>query len=302
MDIYIATDNVVTWTGLKDSETDALENAATVTMSLFQKTTHTPSQAAAAVQEVQTLLPDAAASAGNWTLSFEGETTGAIAHNASVATIKTALEALSNIEAGDVVVGGDTLDTSPVSGGMTFTWEGTLGDVSMLEFDLSGLTGPTQAGSTMTETTQGAAKGEMIDEGGGLVGIPVPNHGLLSTDYIRLQGFVDAEYNNVEFSIDSVKKNKIFITATYVAEVFSGAERVYAGVPDGCNINVPYTGTPGQYRGILPDSMGRLRLYDATQTVSSGVASTGQYYLFLSAVKGASKTTKRPLLSGTYDT
>ena len=300
MNIYIATDNVVTWSGLKDSETDALENAATVTMSLFQKATKTPSQGETAVQEVQTLLPDVAASAGTFTLTYDEQTTAAINHNAAVATIKTALEALSNIEAGDVVVGGGTLDSAP-AGGMTFTWEGTLGDVPLLEFDFSGLTGPSQAGSTMTETTKGVAKGEMIDEGGGLVGIPIHDHGYQASDYIRLQGFVDTEYNNVEFSIDSVKANKVFITAAYVAELFSGNERVYLGVPGGCNVNVPYTGTPGLYRGILPDTMGRLRLHDATQTVSKGVSSTGQYFLFLTAVKGASKTTKRPLLSGTYD-
>lgn len=301
MDIYIATDNVVTWSGLKDSETDAVENGATVTMSLFQKTTKTPSQGVEAVQEVQTLLPDAAASAGNWTLTYDGLTTGAIAHNAAVATVKAALDALANIEAGDVVVAGDTLDSAPADG-MTFTWEGTLGDVPLLEFDLSGLTGPTQAGSSMTETTKGVAKGEMFDEGGGLVGIPIEAHGYQAGDYTRLQGFVDAEYNNVEFTIASVKVNKVLVTASYVAEVFSGNERTYLGVPGGCNINVPYSGTPGVYRGILPDSMGRLRLYDATQTVSQGVVSTGQYLLFLTAVKGASKTTKRPLLTGTYDT
>lgn len=41
---------------------------------------------------------------GTFTLTFDGQTTGAIAYNASAATVTAALEALSNIAPGDVVV------------------------------------------------------------------------------------------------------------------------------------------------------------------------------------------------------
>ena len=41
-DVYISTDNVVTWSELKDSETDAYENGATLTMSLFELTPKNP--------------------------------------------------------------------------------------------------------------------------------------------------------------------------------------------------------------------------------------------------------------------
>ena len=41
---------------------------------------------------------------GTWTITFNGQTTSGIAHNASAATVQAALEALSNIAPGDVTV------------------------------------------------------------------------------------------------------------------------------------------------------------------------------------------------------
>lgn len=55
------------------------------------------------------------ATGGTWTISFDGETTAAIAFNATAATVKAALEALSNISPGDVTVTGGPGD----SGGTT---------------------------------------------------------------------------------------------------------------------------------------------------------------------------------------
>ena len=52
------------------------------------------------------------ATAGTFTLTFDGETTTAIAYNATAAAIKTALQALSTINAGDVLVTGGALPTS----------------------------------------------------------------------------------------------------------------------------------------------------------------------------------------------
>ena len=46
---------------------------------------------------IQTIMGDALVSAGTFTLTFSGQTMGAIAYNANAATIQTALEALSNI-------------------------------------------------------------------------------------------------------------------------------------------------------------------------------------------------------------
>jgi len=182
--LYIATDNVVTWSGLKDSETDEYENGATLTMSLFKKDTLSPKAEAA------------------------------------------------------------------------------------------------------------------VDKGGGKVGIPCTAHGLTSADYIRVEGSIN--YND-EYSIDGdTTANEIVIVETFVAETFLGMEKIYIGVPNGCNINLPYTDTPGKYRGILPDTLARMVEYSASQTYG-GKTETGLFYLFVEAVKDTSRTTKRIRLQVVYD-
>ncbi len=108
------------------------------------------------VAEVQTLTPDAAASSGDFTLSYGGETTAPIDRMASITDIQDALELLSTVSTGDITVSGGT---QPIRYGtaVTFTFLGTAGDVELIEFDFSGLTGPTQAGSSIVETTKGDA-------------------------------------------------------------------------------------------------------------------------------------------------
>lgn len=56
--------------------------------------------------EIQRVSIPSAASGGTFTLTFEGQTTAAIAYNASAGDVETALESLSNIAPGDVVVSG----------------------------------------------------------------------------------------------------------------------------------------------------------------------------------------------------
>jgi len=107
------------------------------------------------VQEVQTLTPDAPATDGTFTLSYGGQTTEAISYDATTSEIQTALEALSTVDSGDITVSGDSLDTNPVGDGLVFTFAGTEGDVNTLSFDFSSLTGTTQSGSSIAETTQG---------------------------------------------------------------------------------------------------------------------------------------------------
>jgi hypothetical protein len=50
-----------------------------------------------AIDEVQTITVDPSVTGGTFTLSYDGETTSAIAYNAAAATVETALEALSSI-------------------------------------------------------------------------------------------------------------------------------------------------------------------------------------------------------------
>lgn len=114
-------------------------------------------------REVQTLTPDEAATGGTYTLTYGGQTTTAIDWNATTAEIEAKLEELSNVEAGDIEVGGSPLTETS---GLTFTFKASAGNVSMMDFDFSFLTGspnpnPTQADSTMVETTAG--KDEWIE-------------------------------------------------------------------------------------------------------------------------------------------
>lgn len=69
--------------------------------------------------EVQTINFDATADAGSFTITFDGQTTGSIAWNASAATVESALEALPNING--VTVAGS-------SGSFTVTFDGSLVD------------------------------------------------------------------------------------------------------------------------------------------------------------------------------
>jgi hypothetical protein len=58
------------------------------------------------INEKQTVAIDDATSSGTFTLTYSGQTTAAIAYNATAAAVQTALEDLSNIAVGDVEVTG----------------------------------------------------------------------------------------------------------------------------------------------------------------------------------------------------
>ena len=107
-----------------------------------------------ATDEVQTVtLADA--TGGTFTLTFSGQTTSAIAYNASAATVKAALEALSNIGVGDVNVG-------KVGSVYTVSFGGALADtnVAQLTADDSSLTGEEGDTPSVTiATTTGGGTG-----------------------------------------------------------------------------------------------------------------------------------------------
>lgn len=89
------------------------------------------------------------ATSGNFTLTFSGQTTANIAFDANAATVQSALEALSNIAPGDVVV------TSPVASTWVIEFAGTYAgdDVAILtgtDIDLAG------GGDSITITTLNA--------------------------------------------------------------------------------------------------------------------------------------------------
>jgi len=107
----------------------------------------------APVAEVQHLNFTDKATAGTFTLTYDGQTTAAINYNADVADVQAALEALPNVSADDIAVGGDKLTAN--DGTMTFTFNGIPGDVNMLVIDSSGLTPSTPSNWVIKEQTKG---------------------------------------------------------------------------------------------------------------------------------------------------
>ena len=112
-----------------------------------------------AVAEVQHLTFTDKGSAGDtFTLTYDGQTTAAINYDAPLTgagSVQEALEALPNVNANDIAVGGDTLDNNG-GGIMTFTFNGIPGDVNMLVIDSSSLTPPDPSDWVMTEQTKGS--------------------------------------------------------------------------------------------------------------------------------------------------
>ena len=124
------------------------------------------------VDEVQLLTPGGVIDGGTWTITYAAQATATIAWNANAAAIQAALEALSNVVPGDIVVTGGPISTGVV----TLTFGGLLGgtDVGQVTVDVTSLTG---AGHALTPSTsvagvlgsfRGAAPGsEMVDTTGG---------------------------------------------------------------------------------------------------------------------------------------
>lgn len=79
---------------------------------------------------IQNLYPDASGSSGTFTVTYEGETTADIAYDATTGEITTALNLLSTVTAGDIVVSGTTFDAGDSTTPLIFTFLSTLGSVN----------------------------------------------------------------------------------------------------------------------------------------------------------------------------
>ncbi len=101
--------------------------------------------------EVQTLTVGGATS-GDFTLTYDSQTTSAINYDAAASAVQSALEALSNIAVGDVVCAGGPLDSADV----TIEFRGNL---AQTDVDLITATDSTSGGTgaDVTLTTAGVA-------------------------------------------------------------------------------------------------------------------------------------------------
>jgi hypothetical protein len=110
---------------------------------------------ASAVNEVQTVTITGTPTGGTFTLTFDGETTAAIAYNASAAAVLSALEALPSIQAGDVTVGGGPGPGTPY----TVTFVGGLAGRDIPQMTAtSSLTGGTTPAVAVTTGTAGVGR------------------------------------------------------------------------------------------------------------------------------------------------
>lgn len=123
-----------------------------------------------AVSEVQTVTITGTPTGGDFTLTFDGQTTGSIAFDATNSAVDTALEALSNIGVGEVTVTGGPAPGTP----FTVTFASSLGNVPVMTAtsSLTGGTSPTVTVTTPTTGTNLTAIGYRAPEVGG---DPMPN-------------------------------------------------------------------------------------------------------------------------------
>lgn len=97
--------------------------------------------------EEQQIAESGTVTAGTFTITYSTQTTAAIDFDATAAEIQTALEALSNLAPGDVVVSGGPIFTAPI----VIVFQGTLKatNVAQVTVDSTGLTGGTYVPSTL---------------------------------------------------------------------------------------------------------------------------------------------------------
>lgn len=106
----------------------------------------------AGIAEVQTLTATTLPTAGTFTLTYDGQTTAPINYNATTGDIKNALDALSNVNPGDIDVSGARLSQS---GATIFTFNDTAGDVPMISINTGNLTPSNPLNYAFVEQTKG---------------------------------------------------------------------------------------------------------------------------------------------------
>jgi hypothetical protein len=105
-------------------------------------------------REKQTVTITGSPTGGTFTLTFDGQTTSAIAYNATAATVEAALEALSTIGQGNVQV------TGAAGGPWTVEFVGQLQDTNVpaMTADGASLTGGTSPAVTVTTSQAGVVE------------------------------------------------------------------------------------------------------------------------------------------------
>ena len=135
--------------------------------------------------EGQTITIGGTATSGTFTLTFDGQTTTALQWNSTAAQVKAALEALSNIEIGDITATGGPLPGSPI----VATFGGSLAGTNVPQMTAtSSLVGSSPTIAVTTTTGGVAGAGSVTDPEIDLTGL------VAATDYvIRVAGKIGTD-------------------------------------------------------------------------------------------------------------
>lgn len=188
---------------------------------------------ATATDEEQTVT--VTATGGTFTLTYDGQTTDAIAENATAATVQTELEQLSNIEVGDVVV------TGSAGGPYTLTFGGNLADVNVeaLTASAAGLTQAAGTGTAAVATTTAGGAAISIDHATTVAGVAPVNE----VQHVT----VDATSGN--FTVTYAGQTTASLAFDVSAAAFTTAMDNLSNLAPG---DVVVTGGPGDSGGTTP--------------------------------------------------
>lgn len=192
--------------------------------------------------EVQTISHNYTGGTGG-TITFNGQTTAGLAFNATAAQVQAALEALNNIEVGDVAVTG-----GPWPAALTITFKGRYEYTNVAQ--ITAAAGSWTGGTTITinTTTGGVAANFAAENAIALAAVDVSGNAIGSTlktsvdtylQSLRQQNFIinvlDPAYTTIDVTFTAVKK-----ASAQASDVESRAETAVADWLSSAN-----WGTPG---------------------------------------------------------
>lgn len=168
--------------------------------------------------EVQEIEITGSPTGGTFTLTFDGQTTAGIAYNAAASAVQSALEALSNIGAGNVTCTGGPLPGSAV----TVTFGGALAVTDVAEMTTTdSLTGGTAPASAVTTTVAGVAPSTGNDRA--ICVVPVDADGAAVSADIRqdVVDYLDA-LREVNFVVTSTVPTSTTINVAFTVDIATG--------------------------------------------------------------------------------
>lgn len=154
LDVALLTVNSSSLTGSTATASVSTVRNYSVGQSEIQTLVFSMTTTVAPQNEKQTVKINGSPTSGTFTLTYDGQTTGNIAYNASNATIVTALEALSNIGVGDVAITGGPLPNRSI----TVEFKGALAATNVPQLTSSAASlGTTTSNLTVSRSTAGTS-------------------------------------------------------------------------------------------------------------------------------------------------